>query len=189
MEGLGPFYDLRHGQTDWNRQGLYMGSRDIPLNEEGEKEAMHAAHLLVRENVRCILTSPLLRAKKTAHVIAQALSLPCHEVEALRECDFGLLEGKPHTTLPHPIDLVHLSAQFKAEPLDALCARVTQALHVLKQHEGPCLVVSHGGIYAVLCHLMGWPRRPLPNALPLLHVPPTTNDHPWQIVEIDTCAL
>lgn len=91
------FLCLRHGVTDWNAQGLFQGRTDIPLNDEGVSQA-HAAALRL-QNVRLdqVVTSPLLRAVKTAEIVASALSTPLAIDDGLIECDFGSLEGRSIT--------------------------------------------------------------------------------------------
>jgi probable phosphoglycerate mutase len=60
------FYFLRHGQTDWNREGRYQGTSNVPLNATGIAQARAAAELLARVKVDRIIASPLFRALKTA---------------------------------------------------------------------------------------------------------------------------
>jgi broad specificity phosphatase PhoE len=88
------FLCLRHGVTDWNAQGLFQGRTDIPLNDEGITQA-HAAALRL-QNVRLdqVVTSPLLRAVKTAEIVASASATPLAIDDGLIECDFGSLEGR-----------------------------------------------------------------------------------------------
>ena len=48
---LNPFYFIRHGETEWNRRNIVMGSQDIPLNELGLQQAHEASQVLWRTNV------------------------------------------------------------------------------------------------------------------------------------------
>ena len=61
---------LRHGETDWNTQGKKQGWTDIPLNEEGERQAQNLAEKLSDLTVKTIYSSSLSRATKTAEIIA-----------------------------------------------------------------------------------------------------------------------
>ena len=89
------FCGLRHGATDWNRQGLFQGRTDNPLNEDGLKQAHEAAELLRSVGIGRIIASPLLRALKTAEIIAAAISAPLTIDHGIIEFDFGSFEGLP----------------------------------------------------------------------------------------------
>ena len=56
-------YTVRHGQTEWNKKGLYQGKTDVPLNEEGKKQAMLVKEKLKDKKIDLIISSPLKRAK------------------------------------------------------------------------------------------------------------------------------
>ncbi len=66
-------YLMRHGETDWNKQGLMQGSADIPLNAYGRELAQVTAEGLCEDGVRfdCIFSSPYIRALQTAAIIAE----------------------------------------------------------------------------------------------------------------------
>jgi broad specificity phosphatase PhoE len=59
-----PFYFVRHGETDWNKQRIYQGSSDVPLNDTGIGQARSIAALLKKESIAHIVASPLLRGQK-----------------------------------------------------------------------------------------------------------------------------
>ena len=63
-------YTVRHGQTEWNKKGLYQGKTDVPLNEEGKKQAMLVKEKLKDKKIDLIISSPLKRAKETAEIIS-----------------------------------------------------------------------------------------------------------------------
>jgi broad specificity phosphatase PhoE len=89
------FCGLRHGATDWNRQGLFQGRTDNPLNEDGLKQAHEAASMLRSAGISRIVASPLVRAAKTAEIIAQAIAVPLTIDAGIIELDFGSFEGRP----------------------------------------------------------------------------------------------
>ncbi|HEX9214847.1 MAG TPA: histidine phosphatase family protein [Bradyrhizobium sp.] len=89
------FCGLRHGATNWNRQGLFQGRTDNPLNADGLAQAHDAASLLREAGITRIVSSPLVRALKTAEIIAAAVSAPLTIDEGIIECDFGSFEGLP----------------------------------------------------------------------------------------------
>ena len=87
------FLCLRHGITDWNRQGLFQGRTDVPLNDQGIAQAHAAAARLRHVTFDHVVVSPLLRARTTAEIIASAAGKPLAVDDGIIECDFGNLEG------------------------------------------------------------------------------------------------
>ena len=148
------FWFLRHGETDWNAQGLSQGNIDIPLNATGIAQAHAAAPLLRARGNASIVASPLSRAHDTAKVAAGLLDLPVHLDEGLRETSFGAQEGKPMTdwfadwvggTYTPP----------DAEPFAALRARAVAAVNRALERPGMVLVVAHGALFRALRAEMG----------------------------------
>jgi probable phosphoglycerate mutase len=88
------FLCLRHGITDWNREGRFQGRTDIPLNDEGISQARAAARRLQSVPFDTIVSSPLIRAVKTAEIIATVSGKPITIDADLIECDFGSFEGR-----------------------------------------------------------------------------------------------
>src|SRR5699024_1953136 len=66
---------VRHGQTDYNRQHLFQGSSDIPLNDTGREQAHQALATATPVAWDAVITSPLARAQETGRVIASDHSL------------------------------------------------------------------------------------------------------------------
>src|SRR6185369_2341415 len=89
------FLAMRHGVTDWNRQGLFQGRTDNVLNDDGLAQAHAAAERLRAVSVGHVVSSPLLRALKTAEIVAAAASRSVAVDHGLIELDFGSFEGKP----------------------------------------------------------------------------------------------
>ena len=88
-------YYIRHGETDWNRQGRFQGRTDNPLNDDGIAQAHAAAERLQQVALGQIVSSPLVRALKTAEIIAAAAAKTVTVDRGLIELDFGSFEGKP----------------------------------------------------------------------------------------------
>ena len=87
------FYFLRHGETDWNVEGRFQGHSDIPLNPHGLAQAHEAARVIATCSVDLIVASPLIRALKTAAIVAEAIGKPLRIDSDLRERPFGDYEG------------------------------------------------------------------------------------------------
>jgi broad specificity phosphatase PhoE len=87
------FYGLRHGATNWNREGRFQGRTDNPLNEDGLEQARAAADTLRGIGISRIVSSPLVRALKTAEIIGAAIAVPVEVDPGIIEFDFGSFEG------------------------------------------------------------------------------------------------
>ena len=83
---------LRHAEVIEEYQGKYNGHIDIPLSENGKKQATDIANKLKSENYDAVYCSDLIRAKETLE--AFDLSVPVIYTEKLREKSWGLHEGK-----------------------------------------------------------------------------------------------
>ncbi|WP_172370969.1 histidine phosphatase family protein [Sporosarcina jiandibaonis] len=85
---------VRHGVTAWNKEGRAQGSSDIPLDEEGIQMAEHVANRLKDEQWDVIYSSHLIRAKKTAEIIAERKpGIEFFVDDRLREISGGQIEG------------------------------------------------------------------------------------------------
>ena len=88
------FVFLRHGQTEWNRESRIQGHTDMPLNAVGRPQAEAAAARASGQGITRIVSSPLIRALKTAAAVAERLALPIHIDGELMERKFGSFEGR-----------------------------------------------------------------------------------------------
>jgi 2,3-bisphosphoglycerate-dependent phosphoglycerate mutase len=84
---------IRHGETDWNIERRAQGCMDIPLNDQGQKQAKALAERFRNDNWDVIYASPLSRAFKTAEAISELSGLKVVLDERLREISFGETEG------------------------------------------------------------------------------------------------
>ena len=93
------FYLVRHGQTEWNRNGRQQGQLDSPLTHKGEQQAHAAGRLLVRmlrdEAPFVVETSPLGRARQTAAIVCMGLDVgePATVEPLLAEHHLGVWQG------------------------------------------------------------------------------------------------
>src|SRR5437763_5335909 len=97
-------YYIRHGETEWNAEGKLQGTRDIPLNDLGRKQASKAGSILAdlfardarSEASLQFVASPLGRARSTMEAVRGALKLPPDGYavdDRLREIGYGQWEG------------------------------------------------------------------------------------------------
>jgi broad specificity phosphatase PhoE len=85
---------IRHGETDWNRDGLIQGQSDPPLSAAGREQAQALAERLGAEPIGELWSSDLRRALETAGPLAARLRLDVRVSSALRERSFGVNEGR-----------------------------------------------------------------------------------------------
>ena len=90
---------LRHGQSEWNAKNLFTGWVDVPLSDQGRKEATHGGELLKQENILpdIVFTSLLRRAIMTANLSLDAADrhwIPVKRSWRLNERHYGALQGK-----------------------------------------------------------------------------------------------
>ena len=149
-----PFWFLRHGQTDWNAEGLSQGNVDIPLNATGLAQAGAAAEALRGRGIVRIIASPLGRARTTAEIVARGLGLGVEIDEDLREAAFGVQEGQKMG----PWFAEWLEGQSTpqgGESYAALHARTVGAVNRALAESSPVLVVAHGALFRALRDAMG----------------------------------
>lgn len=90
------FFLFRHGETDWNLNKRFQGHSDIPLNATGEAQAKELAKKIQKLNLKMILSSDLIRARRTAEIATEGLNLPFQVDSNLRETHLGHAEGLTH---------------------------------------------------------------------------------------------
>ena len=149
------FYIIRHGQTNWNKEGRIQGKTDIELNEEGIKQAEEAKRILKDYPIDMIVSSTLKRARKTAEIINEAKNVPIIFKEALEERGLGEFEGKTQQEFQDKIwnsEILanyNLNKQYKGvETIQDLCDRVWNLIEDLKEeyYDKNILLVTHGGV-------------------------------------------
>ncbi|USG67201.1 histidine phosphatase family protein [Brevibacillus ruminantium] len=141
-------YLIRHGETDWNLARRIQGHSDIELNQEGVSQAQKVAARFQGEPISAVYASDLIRAKKTAECIAEAIgSDTVFTLPTLRERCYGDWEGLTYE---------EIRARFKdmdetacgIETMGEMQKRASEALtEIAVKHAGQSVVVvSHGGL-------------------------------------------
>jgi broad specificity phosphatase PhoE len=140
---------VRHGQTEWSRDGRHTGRSDIALTVDGERDARELRGRLDRP-FGLVLTSPLVRAARTAELAGLAA-----EVEpALVEWDYGPEEGRTteqaRETRPGWSVWDDVGLGETLQQLGARQRRVLERVRpVLARGEDACLI-GHGHALRVL---------------------------------------
>lgn len=145
---------LRHGESLGNAEGYHQGQAEFPLTEIGFSQAKALADYLLTHGDRFdqMISSPQLRARQTAEVIAQTLGCKIEYDPIWMERDNGVYAGMSHkeaqVKYPYPefvsiYERIGLTGESQWE----LYLRGGQAIQrVLYKKPGSYLVVSHGGI-------------------------------------------
>jgi probable phosphoglycerate mutase len=179
---LTTIYLVRHGQTAWNKEEIFRGRTDVPLDETGLKQGDLAGEYFKEMKIDAIYSSPLSRAWQTAEGIARNHNMEVQALPGIIDMSFGNWEGRSHQEIqkmdpetyrlwkeePHRVILPG------GEGLDQVRNRALAALEaVIDKHSGGTVVlVSHRVITKVLlCAILG-----------------LDNSHFWQIKQ-DTTAI
>jgi len=168
MEFAHPFYFLRHGETQWNKDRRTQGQLDSQLNAKGIEQASQAAEILQSEPIERIVSSPLSRAKHTAEAVALHHNLEIQFDDELMECNLGDHQGEPNG--------LWLAEYFagnydppNGEPYKEFCQRVWHAMHRSAALGPNTLIVAHGGLWEAAQEFVSVQPliKPMPNALPV----------------------
>jgi broad specificity phosphatase PhoE len=155
-------YFVRHGESECNLTWEFSNTGvKHPLTAKGVQQAHTlAARLAEAGDVRKVYTSPLLRARQTAHIMGDTLHVPVEETDALREFSAGVLEGRSDPAawdIYHAVGATWLARQDWAQRIEGgesvldmrarfmpLIAEITQTYH---NQLGALVLVGHGGLY------------------------------------------
>lgn len=158
---------VRHGETDWNREGRLQGSKDIPLNELGREQAAEAAgrlrNLVQGYEGLDFVASPMERARETMEILRYRLGLPPKGYridERLRELTFGAWEGFTWREVRKSERELALARERdkwgfvppEGESYRMLAERIRPVLEGLT---GATVMVSHGGVARAVLALVG----------------------------------
>lgn len=162
------FLLVRHGETEWNRQGRFQGQIDVPLNDNGRRQASQAAEFLKSVKLDAAISSSMLRPKETAEIILKYHpDLTLQLRDDLREISHGLWEGKLESEIEAAYPgLLH---QWQSRPetvqmpegenLQQVWDRAIAGWSAIVSDAQPnqtVLVVAHDAINkAILCHVSG----------------------------------
>ena len=153
------FVFLRHGESVGNVESRWQGQSDYPLTDRGLAQAQALAKRWQEENAKFVLliTSPLIRAKNTAEIVASALDVKVEADPLWMERNLGEITGltmeeiqlRPRPTFVTPYDTIG----GVGEGDWVLFLRAGQALQsLLRRPAGRYLIVSHGGLLNQLMH-------------------------------------
>ena len=139
---------VRHGETEWSRDGKHTGNTDVPLTERGRKQAQLLGAALAAQSFVRVLTSPLARAADTARLAG----FDAEPRDELREWDYGAYEGRRTAEIreERPGWTLWADGVPNGETAAEVAARVDAVLAELRTVEGAALVFAHGHLLRVL---------------------------------------
>jgi probable phosphoglycerate mutase len=156
---------VRHGQSTWNADGRWQGQADPPLSELGIAQAEAAARAV--DGVDAIWASDLVRARRTASILAAPRGLDVVADARLRERDAGEWTGLTRAEIEeqYPGALADRRRPPGFEADDVLVVRALAALCDLADAlaGGTGVVVTHGGVILAVERRHGEARTPVAN--------------------------
>jgi uncharacterized phosphatase len=135
---------IRHGETDWNANGIIQGLTNTDLNDNGRNQAVACANYLSNEKWDLILTSPLRRAKNTANILANTMDLTIQVVDSFVEKHYGEAVGSPLINQTFYAGVGEQSILFKRRVLAGF--RNIRDNHFNKN----IILVTHGDVIQVI---------------------------------------
>lgn len=140
----------RHGQTEWSSALRHTGRTDIPLTDEGRRQARALGSELGGREFALVLASPLARAAETCRLagFAEVRRLD----DRLMEWDYGEYEGLTTEQIRErdPGWTVWPAGAPGGERPEDVGARVDEVVDELRAAEGDCAVFAHGHVLRVL---------------------------------------
>jgi probable phosphoglycerate mutase len=146
---------LRHGETEWSRSGQHTGRTDLPLTDHGEELAVAAGRLLGGYDFVLVLSSPLVRARRTAELAGLQPELD----DDLLEWDYGRYEGLTTGQVREQVgydwtvfDNGVVAGQTPGETVEEVAARASRVVARARaaMADGDVALVGHGHALRVL---------------------------------------
>lgn len=165
-------YYIRHGETAWNAMGRLQGTRDVPLNELGRRQAANAgailANLLERDRrdkaALSFVASPLGRARATMELVRCELKLPADGYatdDRLREIGYGQWEGSTLAEMQAADPVFFARRQLEKWTVSAPGGETYVAVQMRMQDwyfslRADTVAVAHGGTARALMVALGF---------------------------------
>jgi broad specificity phosphatase PhoE len=141
---------VRHGQTEWSRSGQHTGTTDIPLTEQGRREAEAVGRALRGRSFSLVLSSPMARALETARLAG--LGDAAQVREDLMEWDYGDYEGRTSKEIQAERPDWHLFDDGcpGGETAAQVGARADRVIAEARAVDGDVALFAHGHVLRVL---------------------------------------
>jgi len=141
---------VRHGETEWSRTGKHTGRTDVPLTEEGRRQAELLAVSLAGRRFDRVLTSPLSRAAETCRLAG--FEQVAETREDLVEWDYGEYEGltTPEIRRERPDWVLWRDGCPGGESPEQVGERLDRVLEEVRASTGHVALFAHGHVLRVL---------------------------------------
>jgi probable phosphoglycerate mutase len=141
---------VRHGETEWSKDGRHTGRSDIPLTEQGRKEARELAPELKAWTFTLVLTSPLQRAIETCRLAGYGDSAETRP--DLMEWDYGSYDGQTSSQIKasRPDWSLWRDGGPDGEKPADVGRRVDRVIAEIRRTDGNVLLFAHGHVLRVL---------------------------------------
>lgn len=136
---------VRHGETEWSKSGQHTGTTDLPLTEDGERQAKPVREMLGDLPGAYVISSPMQRARRTADLAGYDIS----EVDPeLVEWNYGEYEGRTTAEIRDQVPdwSIWTHGAPGGETPEQVRARADRVLARAAEHlgDGPVVLVGHG---------------------------------------------
>jgi broad specificity phosphatase PhoE len=134
---------VRHGETEWSRDGRHTSTTDLPLTEEGRRVAETLGGRLEGDRFALVLTSPRQRARDTALLAGYA---DAEVDDDLAEWDYGDLEGLTTEQIreTYPGWTIWQGPVPGGESAEQVATRLDRVVARARASDGRVLVFGHG---------------------------------------------
>jgi probable phosphoglycerate mutase len=141
---------VRHGETEWSRAGKHTGRTDVPLTEQGRRQAEAVGAALGDRDFALVLTSPLGRALDTCRLAG--FGDRAEPRDELMEWDYGAYEGRTTSEIreERPGWTLWWDGVREGETIEQVGQRVDRVLEQIRSLEGDALLFAHGHVLRVL---------------------------------------
>ncbi len=148
---------VRHGETEWSRDGRHTSTTDLPLTAAGEQTALALRDRLADVSFDLVLTSPMQRARETASLVGHGEA----EVDPdLVEWDYGEYEGRTSAEIREEVPgwTIWSHPSPGGETPEQVCERLDRVVERLRGVPDRALVFGHGhGLRALTARWLGLP--------------------------------
>ncbi|MBQ3969318.1 MAG: histidine phosphatase family protein [Clostridia bacterium] len=158
---------IRHGACEETAKGIYVGTKDVSLSQEGIEELKKLDSLFDYPGTPVVFTSPLKRCLQTCEIIYPAIKPIV--INELRECSFGEWEGRTAESFSNNEDFKKWLAgdttvkppkgESSAEFTKRICNVFSDIVDgLMKTGTTNCVIVTHGGVIMTLLAVYGLPQ-------------------------------